>query len=152
MTKGSLRLILGEWKRTTTVQQVARAGLLFALLLLSGCSDLALPNEATPPTNADPSYLNVVAYHLKSVFKDQAYYDAFEISPFRWVHSLKGWSWLACVRFQDRGHPRIYAVFVKDGQALYSRYAVQTDACDAETYVLFDAMRGGRPGIQSPLY
>ncbi len=152
MTKGSLRLILGQWKSTTTVLHVARAGLLLALLLLSGCSELALPNEEMPTAGADPSYLNVVAYYLKSVFKDQAYYDAFEISAFRWVHSLKGWSWLTCVRFQDRGHPRIYAVFVRDGRVVDGRYAVQTDACDTQTYVLFEAMRAVRPGIQSPLY
>jgi len=66
------------------------------LLLLSACSDLALPNEEMPPAAADPSYFNVVAYYLKGLFKDQAYYDAFEVSAFRWVHSLKGWSWLAC--------------------------------------------------------
>jgi hypothetical protein len=150
MTKGSLRLILG-WKRTT-VQQVAHAGLLLVLLLLSGCSELALPNEAMPPAGPDPSYLNVVAYHLKSVFKDQSYFDAFEISGFRWVHALRGWTWLACVRFQDRGHPRIYAVFVRDGQVVDSHYAVQIDACETQTYVLFDAMRTARPGLQNPLY
>jgi len=85
--------------------------------------------------------------------KNQASYDAFEISPFRWVHSLKGWAWLTCVRFQDQGHPRVYSVFLKDGRVVDGRYAVVTDACDEQTYALFDAMRGAaRPGIQSPLY
>ena len=69
------------------------------------------------------------------------------------MHSLKGWAWLTCVRFQDQGHPRVYAVFLKDGTIVDTRYAVVTDACDAQTYALFDAMRGAaRPGIQSPLY
>ena len=152
MSEGSLPLILAKWKRTTSLQHVAHAAFLLALLLLSACSDLALPNEEMPPAAADPSYFNVVAYYLKGLFKDQAYYDAFEVSAFRWVHSLKGWSWLACVRFQDRGHPRLYSVFVKDGRVVDSRYAVQTDACDSQSYVLFDAMRTGRPGVQSPLY
>lgn len=152
MTKGSPRLILGQRKRTATVWQVARAGLLLTLLLLSACGDLALPNDEMPTAGADPSYFNVVAYYLKNTLKDQAYYDAFEISAFRWVHSLKGWSWLTCVRFQDRGHPRTYAVFVRDGKVVDGRYAVQTDACDTQTYVLFEAMRTARPGIQSPLY
>jgi hypothetical protein len=153
MTKGSLRLILSEWKRATSLQHVTHAVLLLALFLSSGCSDLALQNEETPTAGADPSYSNVVAFYLKNVFKDQqAYYDAFEISAFRWVHSLKGWGWLTCVRFQDRGHPRIYAVLVRDGKVLDGHYAVQTDACDTQTYVMFDAMRAARPGIQSPLY
>jgi hypothetical protein len=33
--------------------------------------------------------------------------------------------------------------------------AVVTDACDEQSYAMFDAMRGtatARPGIQSPLY
>jgi hypothetical protein len=153
MTRGSLRLILSGWKRATSLQHVAHAVLLLALFLLSGCSELALTNEEMPTAGADPSYSNVVAYYLKNVFKDQqAYYDAFEISAFRWVHSVKGWGWLTCVRFQDRGHQRIYAVLMRDGKVLDGHYAVQTDACDAQTYVMFEAMRAGRPGIQSPLY
>ena len=151
MTKGSLRQILGEWKGTS-LQHAAHAAVVLALLVLSGCSELALPSEEMPAAGADPSYVNIVAYYLKNVFKEQAYYDAFEISAFRWVHSLKGWSWLACVRFQDRGHPRLYSVFVRDGKVIDGRYAVQTDTCDTQTYVLFEAMRTGRAGIQSPLY
>jgi hypothetical protein len=153
MIKGSLRLILGEWKATTSVQHAAYAALLLALLLLPGCSDLALPNEEMPAAGAVPSYVSAVANYLKTLFKNQASYDAFEISPFRWVHSLKGWAWLTCVRFQDQGHPRVYAVFLKDGRIVDGRYAVVTDACDEQTYAAFDAMRGAsRSGIQSPLY
>jgi hypothetical protein len=134
MIKGSLRLILGEWKDTTSVQQAACAALLLALLLLPGCSELALPSEEMPAAGADPSYVNIVAHHLKTLFKNQASYDAFEISPFRWVHSLKGWAWLTCVRFQDQGHPRVYSVFLKDGRVVDGRYAVVTDACDEQSY------------------
>jgi hypothetical protein len=83
------------------------------------------------------------------LFKNQASYDAFEISPFRWVHSLKGWAWLTCVRFQDQGHPRVYAVFLKDGRIVDTRYAVVTDACDAQTYALFDAMRGAARPVRA---
>src|SRR6516225_11516066 len=67
-----------------------------------------------------------------------------KISSFRWVHSLKGWGWLTGVRFQDGGHPQIYAVLVRDGKILDGHYAVQTDACDTQTYVMFDAMRAAR--------
>ena len=130
MIKGSLRLILGEWKDTTSIQQAACAALLLALLLLPGCSELALPSEEMPAAGADPSYVNIVAHHLKTLFKNQASYDAFEISPFRWVHSLKGWAWLTCVRFQDQGHPRVYSVFLKDGRVVDGRYAVVTGGDD----------------------
>lgn len=155
MTEGSLRLILGDWKETAFVRHAACAALLLALLLLSGCTDLALPNEEMPPAGADPGYASLVAHYLKNLFKNQAAsYSAFEISPFRWVHSLKGWTWLTCVRFQEQGYQRVYAVFLKDGKVVDGRYAVVTDACNEQTYALFDEMKvvGGRPGIQSPLY
>jgi hypothetical protein len=146
-------LILGDWREKTVVRHAACAALLLALLLLSGCSDLALTNEEMPTAGADPSYANLVAHYLKNLFKNQASYSAFEISPFRWVHSLKGWTWLTCVRFQDQGYQRVYAVFLKDGRVVDGRYAVVTDACNEQTYALFDEMKGaGRPGIQSPLY
>lgn len=156
MTKGSLRMILGDRKETVFARHAACAALLLALLLLSGCTDLALPNEEMPTAGADPGYAGVVAHYLKNLFKNQAVssYSAFEISPFRWVHSLKGWTWLTCVRFQEQGYQRVYAVFLKDGKVVDGRYAVVTDACNEQTYALFDQMKGvaGRLGIQSPLY
>ena len=78
---------------------------LLALSVLPGCSDVASPSEQMPASGPDPGYNNLVANHLKAVFKDRAFYDAFEISAFRWVHSLKGWTWITCVRFQDRDLP-----------------------------------------------
>lgn len=128
------------------------AALLLALAALPGCSDVALPLEEAPASAADPGYNELVANHLKTAFKDRASYDAFEISGFRWVHSLKGWAWITCVRFQDHGHPRTYALFIKDGAVVDGRYAVETDACNTQTYTPFDAMRPARAGIQEPLY
>jgi hypothetical protein len=124
----------------------AGAALLLAFALLSGCSDLALPSEEVPASGADPGYNNLVANHLKAAFKDRAFYDAFEISAFRWVHSL------TCVRFEDHGHPRTYAVFVKDGKFVDRRYAVQTDACNTQAYAPFDAMGPTRAGVLEPLH
>ena len=90
--------------------------------------------------------------HLKATFKNLASYDAFAISTFRRVHSFKGWAWMTCVRFEDKGHPRTYAFFIKDGTVIDSRYAVQTDACNTQTYGVFDAMGPTRAGILGPLY
>jgi hypothetical protein len=62
-----------------------------------------------------------------------------------------------CVRFQDRGHQRTYVLFFKGSEFLDERYAVLTDACDAQTYSEFDlgpsgAMRPGAVGDPGPLY
>ncbi len=151
MAKGVRGLILRRRHGARSLLHAGGAALL-ALALLPGCSDLALPSEETPAFGPEPGYNNLVANHLKATFKNHASYDAFEISAFRWVHSLKGWTWSACVRFQDRGHPRTYAVFIKDGKVVDGRYSVQTDACETQAYAPFDAMRLARPGTLEPLY
>jgi hypothetical protein len=66
----------------------------------------------------------------------------------------KGWAWLTCVRFRIRPSKGCLRVPRGDG-GFDGRYAVVTDACDEQSYAMFDAMRGtatARPGIQSPLY
>ena len=141
-----------ERRSVFSLRYAAGAALLLALAVAPGCSELVLSMEEAPASGADPRYSELVARHLDTVFKDRAFYDAFEISGLRWVHSLKGWTWLTCVRFQDRGHRRVYALFIKDGAVIDGRYAVQTDACDAQTYVPFDAMRPANAGFQQPLY
>jgi hypothetical protein len=141
------------WKRqcASSLWRAAGVALLLAVALLPGCSDVALPSEEMPKSGAYPWYNDLVAQHLKA-FKDPASYDAFEISAFRWVHSLNGWSWITCVRFQDHGHPRMYAVFMKDGKVVDSRYAVQTDACNTQEYIPFSAMGSLRAGVLKPLH
>jgi hypothetical protein len=49
--------------------------------VLPGCSDVALPSEQMPASGPDPGYNNLVANHLKAVFKDRAFYDAFVPVP-----------------------------------------------------------------------
>jgi len=140
----------------TSLRKAAYAALLLALAVFAGCSGLAVSQEGTPETGPDPAYNGLVATRLKSAFKDHASYDAFEISDFRWLHSVNGWSWLTCVRFQDHGHRRTYALFIKASEIIDSRYAVQADGCDARTYSPFDQMTGAtRPanaGVLEPLY
>jgi hypothetical protein len=137
----------GLWSR--------RIALVLTLIALPACSELAQPAEEVPP-GAQPPYVLLAANHLRSVLKDRASYDSFEISNLRWVQSLNGWSWLACVRFQDRGHRRSYALFMQANAVVDGRYAVQTDACDAQSYIQFDLATGelGRPTlpVQEPLY
>jgi hypothetical protein len=117
----------------------ARAVLLLPLILL-GCSGVALPEETAPVSGSDPAFHKVIADYLKDTLKDVTSYDAFEISDARWVHTVKGWSWLACVRFQDRQHQRSYAAFIKENKVIDGRYAIGTDSCDTQTYSPFDLM------------
>ncbi|MGA9894378.1 MAG: hypothetical protein WBE48_14535 [Xanthobacteraceae bacterium] len=100
--------------------------------------------------------MSLSAKYLQSVLKDVHTYDGFEISGLRWVTTIKGWSWLACVRFHDHGHTRIYAIVIQDGAVSDARYAVETDSCEAQTPTQFDLVSGelGRPTapVQPPLY
>jgi hypothetical protein len=128
------------------------AGAAFLLLVtLLPLSDVAVPQE-TPTSGPDPGYSDLVAKYLKDTFKNLASYEAFAISAFRWVSSLKGWSWMTCVRFEENRHPRTYAVFIQDGKVIDSRYAVQIDACNTQTYAAFGAMGPTRAGVLGPLY
>jgi hypothetical protein len=125
------------------------------LVLLPACSELALPSEAMAPA-APPPYVALAAKYLQSTLKDHASYEGFEISPVRWVHAIRGWSWLACVHFRDHGHLRSYAIFIQNNAVVDARYAVETDACDGQAFTQFDMITGelGRPTplVQPPLY
>ena len=142
--------------RTSLGAAMRRAALLASLVVLSGCSELAQPSEAAPPPAPPPAYVSLAAKYLLSALKDRAAYADFEISGLRWVDSIKGWTWLACVHFQDRGHLRSYAIFIQDNAVVDARYAVETDACETQTYTPFDLVTGelGRPTapVQPPLY
>ncbi len=135
-------------------QNAAYAALLSFFLL--GCSALSSPKEDAPSSGPDPTFNTLVADHIKGSFKDYASYDTFEISEYRWVHSVKGWSWLTCVRFQDKGRRLTYALFIKPKEIVENRYAVATDGCGAQTYSPFELMGGTRsPGnseLLEPLY
>jgi hypothetical protein len=130
--------------------------LLAVMMIAPGCSNFALPNEDTPTSGVDPAYSKLVATYIKSTFQGLSPYDAAEISGPRWVQSDKGWSWLACVRFQDSGRRRTYSVFFKQNNVVDARYAVLTDACGTQTYLPLDLTSGGlRPGAigdTGPLY
>jgi len=126
-----------------------------ALVMVPGCSELAQPSDAVPPVTG-PAYVALAAKHLQSALKDRTSYDVFEISPARWVDSIRGWSWLVCVHFHDHGHLRAYALLIQNNVVVDGRYAVETDACQTQTYTQFDLMTGelGRPTapVQPPLY
>ena len=138
-TSGNLeRLAKKGWHDVpASLRNAARAALL--LPLLQGCSSLAQPQEDAPSA-PDPGSNKVVAERLQSSFKDIASYDSFEISEFRWVHSIKGWSWLTCVRFRNLDRKLTYAVFLKADKVVHSRFAVESDGCGTQTYLPFEQM------------
>lgn len=141
--------------RLSSRQALLRTALGLMLVILPSCSELAQPSD-TMPSGAEPPYVSLAAKYLQSVLKDRASYDAFEISGLRWVHVIRGWTWLACVHFRDHGHLRSYALFIQDNAVIDGRFAVETDACDSQTYTQFDLVTGvlGRPTapVQPSLY
>jgi len=132
------------------------AVLLFALVLASGCSNFAEPRQDAPAPGPEPGYGKFVATYMRGTFPHLSTYDAAEISAPRWVEGKMGWSWRACVRFQDRGRRQTYAVFFKGSDIVDGRYAVQTDGCSPETYLPLDlatgTLRPGAVGDTGPLY
>src|SRR6516225_5879833 len=89
-----------------------------------------------------PHIAMFIAYCFKTTFKNYATYELFEISEPRWVSSIKGWNWLVCVRFVDRGHRRNYALLLNDSTVVDGHYAYQTDNCGSQAYVVFEQMGG----------
>ena len=124
-----------------------RALLGLTLATASGCAALAPPSEGGTPPAQEPAYAALAAQYLSSTLRDRPAFEGFEISGLRWVHALKGWSWLACVHFLDHGHLRTYALFIQNDAVVDARYAVQSDSCGAQTYTPFDIVSGalGRP-------
>jgi hypothetical protein len=114
---------------------------------LAGCSGIAATNEELAPLAPEPSYRDTIATHLKATFKNFSSYDSFELSDPRWVHTVKGWNWITCVRFQDRGHLRTYTVYHNGGKIIDDRYAVQTDNCGTQAYYPFERLSGGAGGL-----
>ncbi len=129
------------------------AALAAAAIALAHCTVVpaADPAQTAPPMD----YGALVAGALKK-FKNFSDYSNFAISELRWVHADAGWSWLACVRYVDRGRVRFYSFFIAGNSLVDSRYDVRTDQCPAQHYVSFDPASGtvGSPGqlIQQPIY
>ena len=122
---------------------------LLALILLtsSGWAQIAQPSENATPPAEQPAYAALAAKYFSETMADRLSFENFEISELRWVHGLKGWSWLACVHFVDHGHLRTYALFIQNDAVIDARYAVQLDSCGAQSYTPFDVVTGvlGRP-------
>src|SRR5215831_18320688 len=140
----------------SAVNAVWRAILALVLLTSPGCAQIAQPSEAATPPAEQPAYAALAAKYFSETMADRLSFENFEISELRWVHGLKGWSWLACVHFVDHGHRRTYALFIQNDAVIDSRYAVHSDSCGSQSYMPFDVVTGvlGQPTAprQPPLY
>ena len=104
--------LLRERQRAYSSRHAAGAALLLLVALLAGCSDVALAHEM-PASEPDPDYNNLVAKHLKDTLQKSRI--------LRRIRNI-GFSLGTLVQ----------------GLGLDSRYAVQTDACNTQTYAVFD--------------
>jgi hypothetical protein len=126
---------------------VWRTLLALTLLMSPGYAQIAQPSEGATPPAEQPAYAALAAKYFSETMADRLSFENFEISELRWVHGLKGWSWLACVHFADHGHLRTYALFIQNNAVIDARYAVQVDSCGSQSYTPFDVVTGvlGRP-------
>lgn len=142
-------------RRAIPLGRAARhTALLLSLALTAACGSLA--TEVVPTSALNPDYRETVAKRLRATFSKMPMGNPVEISDPRWMQANKGWGWMVCIHFQDRGHQRTYVLLFDRNAFIDERYAVQTDACDAQTYSAFDLGSGGvRPGSvgdPGPLY
>jgi hypothetical protein len=118
--------------------------LLAACALLAQCSAVPMESAAAPSL---PSNYGVLASNTVKGFQQFKTYSDLGIAAPRWVHVETGWNWLVCLRYEDRGHRRYYAIFIQGDSVVNSRYEILTDRCGAQQYVPFDLMTGA---IKSP--
>jgi hypothetical protein len=86
-----------------------------------------------------PSYRFLVAIKLKEIVGNTSTVGALEISAPTRVNSLRGASWMVCIKAQNAPLlPRFYAVFFQRAQIADSRLSVLIDQCELQTYKPFD--------------
>jgi hypothetical protein len=129
------------WRTTRKSVSAPSAGAtaFAASIMLAQCAAVPVGNSTQPIPPAN--YGALIAGQLRS-FKGFADYSSFAVSGLRWTDAATGWSWLACVRFLDRGRQRYYAFFIQDGSIASSRYDVRTDQCATQQYAPFDVATG----------
>jgi hypothetical protein len=123
----------------------ALSSMLLLLLLpgLGGCSMSEFLPRLTPEDMAgpEPQYRYLIAGRIKSIVGDPAG-SLMQISTVRRVDSLKGSSWLVCMKVQpfQLALPRYYAVFIQQQRIVESRLSVLLDQCEMQSYTAFDWM------------
>jgi hypothetical protein len=109
-------------------------------LTLGACSISEFLPNLTPEdvAGAEPPYRFIIANRLKDVVGDPAGAGDLQISGARRVDSIKGASWLVCIKAQRYPLPRFYAVFFQRDRIVDSRLSVVIDQCELQSYTPFD--------------
>jgi hypothetical protein len=121
---------------------LVRALPMLLVLALGACSISGLLPDWTSADVAGPeptSYRFVIANRLKAIVGDPSGAGALEISAPRNFESLKGASWLICLKAQNFPLlPRYYAVFIQRNEIVDSRISVVIDQCELQSFEPFD--------------
>ena len=114
---------------------------MLGVLTLGACSISGLLPDWTSPGVAgpEPAYRFIIANNRVVIVGTPSGAGTFEISGLRRVDSLKGASWLVCLRTESVPQlPRYYAVFLQKERVVDSRLSVLIDQCEQQTYSSFD--------------
>ncbi len=117
-------------------------------LSASGCASLW---DYSPRTQAEDdadyqrthsSYKQLASTHVKQL-KYPGGLAAPTISPLRKSHTVAFADWMACVRGEEAGLRRTFAVFYRDRKIADFRHSVVIDRCEAERYERLEPETGG---------
>ena len=129
-----------------------RLPLLLVVLALGGCSISGFLPDWTSEDVAGPEptdYRFAIANRLTTIVGSPTGAGTLEISSPRRVDSLKGASWLTCIKVQNFPlPPRHYAVFIQRNQIVDSRLSVLIDQCEFQSFEPFDfAAEANKPPL-----
>jgi hypothetical protein len=120
---------------------LARALSMLLVLTLGACSISGLLPDWTSADVAgpEPAARFLIANKLKDIVGDPASAGTFEISAAKRVDSIKGASWVACLKVQKFPLlPHYYAVFIQSSRVADSRSSVLIDQCELQSFTPFD--------------
>ena len=119
---------------------LVRALLILLTLNLGACSVSGLLPDwmSTDVAGPEPAYRFIIANALQPIVGDPAKAGALEISSARRVDSVKGASWVVCIKAQKTLLPQYYAVFFQGGRIVDNRLSVLIDQCELQSYTAFN--------------
>ena len=128
---------------------LVRALSMLLVLTLGACSVSGLLPDWTSADAAgpQPAYRFIIANRLGDIVGPPALAGTLEISGVRRIDSLKGASWVTCIKAQKFPlPPRFYAVFIQRDQLVDSRLSVVIDQCELQSFSEFDwAVEANKP-------
>jgi hypothetical protein len=120
---------------------LARALSLIMAMSLGACSVSGLLPDWTSADVAgpEPAYRFLIASKIDALIGNPANAGTLEISGVRRINSLKGASWVACIKMQKFPLPPTYrAILFQGGLIVDSRLSVLIDQCEIQSYRPFD--------------